>query len=52
MIRILYEDKSLVVCEKPVGVLSAPEPGKRRDMPALLQKQTGAYRIDVSRWAG
>lgn len=47
MIRILYEDKSLVVCEKPVGVLSAPEPGKRRDMPALLQKQTGAYRIDV-----
>ena len=47
MIRILYEDKSLVVCEKPVGVLSAPESGKRRDMPALLQKQTGAYRIDV-----
>ncbi len=47
MIRIMYEDSALVVCEKPVGVLSAPESGKRRDMPALLKKQTGAYRIDV-----
>ena len=47
MIRILYEDTGLVVCEKPVGVLSAPEPGKRRNMPALLQRQTGAYKIEV-----
>lgn len=47
MIRVLYEDSALVVCEKPVGVLSAPETGKRRDMPALLKKQTDAYRIDV-----
>lgn len=47
MIPVLYEDKSLVVCVKPVGVLSAPEPGKRRDMPTLLKKQTRAYRIDV-----
>lgn len=47
MIPVLYEDKSLVVCVKPVGVLSAPEPGKRRNMPDLLKKQTRAYRIDV-----
>ena len=47
MIRILYEDKYLVVCEKPVGVLSAPEPGKRRDMPALLRQQTRAWQIDI-----
>ena len=47
MIQVLYEDKSLVVCVKPVGVLSAPEAGKRRDMQTLLQKQTRAYRIDI-----
>ena len=47
MIKVLYEDKYLVVCEKPVGVLSAPEPGKRQNMPDLLKKQTRAYRIDV-----
>ena len=47
MIPVLYEDKFLVVCVKPVGVLSAPEPGKRRNMPDLLKKQTRAYRIDV-----
>ena len=47
MIRALYEDKYLIVCEKPVGILSAPEPGRRRDMPTLLKKQTRAYKIDV-----
>ncbi len=47
MIPVLYEDKSLVVCVKPVGVLSAPEAGKRRNMPDLLKKQTRAYRIDI-----
>lgn len=47
MIPVLYEDKSLVVCVKPVGVLSAPEPGKRRNMPDLLKKQTRAYRVDI-----
>ncbi len=47
MIHTLFEDKYLVVCEKPVGVLSAPEPGKRRNMPDLLQKQTRAWRIDI-----
>ena len=47
MIPVLFEDKYLVVCVKPVGVLSAPEPGKRKNMPELLQKQTRAYRIDV-----
>ena len=35
------------MCEKPVGILSAPEPGRRRDMPTLLKKQTRTYKIDV-----
>ncbi len=47
MIPVLYEDKYLILCEKPVGVLSAPEPGRRQNMPDLLKKQTRAYRIDV-----
>lgn len=47
MIKTLYEDKYLILCEKPVGVLSAPEPGKRQNMPDLLKRQTRAYRIDV-----
>lgn len=47
MIRIFFEDSALVVCEKPVGVLSAPESGKRRNMPDMLKKQTRAYKIDV-----
>ena len=47
MLDVLFEDKSLIVCVKPVGVLSAPEPGKRRNMPDLLKKQTRAYRIDI-----
>ncbi len=45
-VRVLYEDKSLIVCVKPVGVLSAPEAGKRRNMPDILKAQTRAYRID------
>ena len=39
MIEILYEDKQLVVCVKPVGVLSQCD-GKE-DMVALLKKQMG-----------
>ncbi len=46
-VKVLYEDKLLVVCVKPVGVLSAPEAGKRRNMPDLLKAQTRAYRIDI-----
>ncbi len=36
-LNILYEDKYLIVCEKPVGVLSqADAEGKGSDMPTLL----------------
>lgn len=37
--RILYEDADLIVCEKPVGVLSQPDrSGEGEDMPALLRE--------------
>jgi 23S rRNA pseudouridine1911/1915/1917 synthase len=40
-VRILYEDAALIVCEKPVGVLSEGE------MPALLQQETGCPSVSV-----
>ncbi len=40
MIPILYEDRDLLVCEKPVGVLSQPDIGRSgEDMLTLLSRQ-------------
>jgi 23S rRNA pseudouridine1911/1915/1917 synthase len=36
LIEILYEDKDLIVCVKPVGVLSQPGMGEGEDMITLL----------------
>ena len=48
MIPILFEDKSVIVCEKPVGVLSERGQNPReRCMPTLLEAQTRTFRIDV-----
>ena len=38
--NILYEDKSLLLCEKPVGVIS-----EEGGLPALLREQTGLSEI-------
>lgn len=37
MINILYEDDYLIVCEKPVGVLSQPDPSGGDNMMQILQ---------------
>ena len=34
--KILYEDKYLIVCEKPVGVESQKSSSGKTDMPTLL----------------
>lgn len=48
MIEILFQDKSVVVCKKPVGVLSERGQNPReRCMPTLLEGQTRTFRIDV-----
>ena len=39
MIEILYRDQHIVVCIKPVGVLS--QEGSGRDMPSILKEQLG-----------
>lgn len=44
--EILYEDKWIVVCIKPSGVLSE-EFGKGRCMPVMLKEVTRAYNIFV-----
>lgn len=36
LIEILYEDKDLIICVKPVGVLSQPGMGEGEDMITLL----------------
>lgn len=46
MIESLYEDKYLIVCCKPVGLLSEAMPCQK-NMPGLLKQQTGVYRIDT-----
>lgn len=48
MIPILFEDKYIVVCEKPIGIISEHSQNTReKTMPKLLEKQTRTYRIDV-----
>ena len=46
MIKFLYDDKFIIVCVKPVGVLSEPY-AREKCMPELLKRQTKAYKIDV-----
>jgi len=55
-LNILYEDKAIIVCEKPVGVLSQVDAeGKGSDMPTLLseyfvKKGERARKIFLSIW--
>ena len=44
--EFLYNDKFIVLCVKPVGILSEPM-GREKNMPDILKKKTGAYKIDV-----
>ena len=44
MLRLLYQDETIVVCEKPVGVSAQSADGKT-DLPALLKQETGAREI-------
>ncbi len=47
MIKVLFEDKFIIVCEKPVNILSEYQTNTRRTMPDILKKMTGAYSIDT-----
>ncbi len=47
MIKVLYKDKHIIVCEKPVNILSEHQSNTLRTMPDIIKKMTGAYRVDV-----
>lgn len=47
MIKVLYQDKYIIVCEKPVNILSEQQSNTLRTMPDILKKMTGAYKIDT-----
>ena len=47
MIKVLFQDKFIVVCEKPVNILSELQSNTHRTMPEILKKMTGAYQIDT-----
>lgn len=47
MIKVLYKDKHIIVCEKPVNILSEQVSNTLRTMPDIIKKMTGAYKVDV-----
>lgn len=47
MIKVLFEDKFIVVCVKPTNILSELQSNTHRTMPEILKKMTGAYQIDT-----
>ncbi len=51
--NILFEDKYLVIAQKPAGVPSQPDPSGREDMITLLKKECGGeifcvHRLDTA----
>ena len=49
MVPIFAETHSVILCEKPVGVLSQPSPGQRESMLSLLEEQLGCTVYPVHR---
>lgn len=47
--EILYEDKNILFCVKPAGVLSQSDEKGRENMPALLSEQCGCEIFPVHR---
>ena len=48
LINILFEDKYIIVCEKPMGIISEHSQNPReKSVPSLLQAQTKTFKIDV-----
>lgn len=47
MIKTYYFDKQIVVCEKPVGILSQGDESRGRNLPDVLKNETGSYYIET-----
>lgn len=44
---ILHFDKDLIVCIKPVGILSQADESRAANLPDLLKKQTNSYTVET-----
>ena len=49
MISLFYQDQSILVCEKPAGILSQPSPDCAVSMLSLLEEQIGGPVFPVHR---
>ena len=47
MIKTFYFDKHIVVCEKPVGILSQGDASRAKNLPDILKSETGSYYIEA-----
>lgn len=47
MIKTLYFDKQIIVCEKPAGILSQGDSSGARNLPDILKKETGSYYVEA-----
>lgn len=47
MIKTLYFDKHIIVCEKPLGVLSQGDSSRARNVPEMLKEETGSYYVEA-----
>ncbi len=47
MIKTLYFDKHIIVCCKPVGILSQADASRARNLPDLLKSETGSYYVEA-----
>lgn len=47
MIKTLYFDKQIVVCEKPVGILSQGDSSGAKNLPDILKHETNSYYIEA-----
>ncbi len=46
-IEILHFDKDIIVCIKPVGILSQGDESGDKNLPEILKKQTNSYYVEV-----
>lgn len=47
MIKTYYFDKHIIVCEKPVGVLSQADASHAKNLPDILKSETGSYYVEA-----
>lgn len=47
MIKTYHFDKQIIVCEKPVGILSQADSSRARNVPEILKEETKSYYVEA-----